>query len=296
MPLLAVASAQASTTVGIFGILDEIRFEPDRFLPDTICIGGVFVLPRPVSSGLHLPPQRGYLYFSLETQFAEATLRDWDALEAATGTGQVVGFGRYWVASERADGIVNSSLEAELVPDCTTALARAYPQPSERGVVTTFDTPEDICPRFGRSSGEIVAALSAAYAPDVDRPAPPVCEERIGLLASSDLDSAHRAQSRDPAWADGAEAVILEQIAQSGVELADIRLDCRETVCRAFFVFPSREYQESAGNRLVATAIGEAPGFARGAKIARSRDGPPTVEYYRQREVLPVTRGGDDAP
>ena len=151
-------TAQASTVVGIFAIVDRVEFEPDNIAPQRIRLSGVFVVPVPVSSGLHKPPVRGTLCFTLLPEMAEAVLRDWSSLEASAGTGQVVGFGEYWVVTAR-NGLStkNTSLSVDF-ESC-----QPYPVPNRRAVVTAFDTMEDKTPRFGEPSMAIVSKLVAAH-------------------------------------------------------------------------------------------------------------------------------------
>jgi hypothetical protein len=149
--------------------------------------------------------------------------------------------------------------------------------------VTVFDDADDICPRFGQPSVRIVAQLHEAHSPGSTREEPPACPDLIGLVDPSDLDSAFGEQARDDEWADASEALILKRFANApGLKLSDLRVECRDTICRVHAVFPSREYQATTGNRLVAQALQELPGFARGAKVNRSHR-EPAVDYHFQR-------------
>lgn len=288
---LLATQAVASTTVGIYAIVDEVAFEPSDFEPERVWISGVFVVPQPLSSGLHRPPLRGHLYFSLNPDAPRATRGDWDALQAVAGTGQVAGFGEYWMpcSKTRSEGFsnlpadANCSFEATVLSDRSAAVSEPYPAPSSAGVVTTFDAPDDVCPRFGRPSVQIIVDLREAHSPGVVQREPPVCAERIGLVSSSSLDSAFVTQTRDAEWAQATESLILRRLAQApGLELAELGVECRDTICHIRLAFPSREYQEIAGNRLAADALNELPGFAPGGKILPPRDAP-TVDYYLQR-------------
>jgi hypothetical protein len=146
-----------------------------------------------------------------------------------------------------------------------------------------FDDSDDICPRFGQSSVEIIARLREAHSPGGNRDQPPVCEERIGLVDSSDLDSAFDTQTRDDEWADAAETLILKRVADApGLKLSDLRVECRDTICLIHAAFPTREYQETTGNRLVADALQDLPGFAPGGKGIPPRH-EPTIDFYFQR-------------
>src|SRR5690349_18141296 len=94
--------AVASTRVAVYAIVDAIDFEPSSFEPERAWISGVFVVPVPISSGLHAEPARGHLYLSLDPSQAAATRADWEALRANAGTGRVVGFGEYWMPCSRS--------------------------------------------------------------------------------------------------------------------------------------------------------------------------------------------------
>lgn len=83
---------------GLYAIIDAVTFEPTERSAERIRISGIFIVPVAVSSGLHMAPLRGYLYLSLVPGVEPATKRDWADLAAVAGTGQVVGFGEYWVS------------------------------------------------------------------------------------------------------------------------------------------------------------------------------------------------------
>jgi len=290
---LVAAPVFASTRVAVYAIVDGIDFEPSSFEPERAWISGVFVVPAPISSGLHQAPARGHLYLSLSPANAEATRRDWEALKANAGTGRVVGFGEYWMrcslvrsAPELPPDAEHANCSAEITvveTDRTRATAEPYPAPSNEGVVTVFDSEDDICQRFGQSSAEIIATLREAHSPGSVRDEPPACPEWAGLVASSDLDSAFVEQARDAEWAGASEALILKRLADApGLKLSELRVECRDTICRLHAAFPTRDYQESTGNRLVADALQELPGFAPGGKGIAPRE-TPTITYYLQR-------------
>ena len=98
--LWATPSA-ASTRVGIYAIIDEVTFEPPDREPDRVWISGTFVVPSPISSGDHGAPTHGHLYFSLNPNAREVTRNEWAVLGKAAGTGEVVGFGEYWMSCAR---------------------------------------------------------------------------------------------------------------------------------------------------------------------------------------------------
>src|SRR5262245_61748707 len=229
--ILMAAPVLASTRVAVYAIVDAIDFEPSSFEPERAWISGVFVVPVPISSGLHAQPSRGHLYFSLNPTDPGATRRDWDALRAAARTGKPVGFGQYWMSCSRrgfpaaAPPDSNCSFETTLQTDRTRAAPEPYPIPSDEGVVTVFDADDDICPRFGLPSAQIVAKLREAHSPGSAHETPSVCPERVGLIDSSDLDFAFVEQKRDDEWADASEALILKRIADSpNLKLSELRV------------------------------------------------------------------------
>jgi hypothetical protein len=285
-----VTPSIASTRVAVYAIVDDIAFEPSSFEPERVWISGVFATPTPISSGLHEAPRRGHLYFSLNTADPRATRREWEALQASAGTGRAVGFGQYWMPCSRsaasgfpASDTANCSFEVELHSDRTLAAPDPYPTPSSEGVVTVFDHDDDICPRFGLPSVQIIAAMQKVHSPGSTPTKPPICAATAGLLPSSYLGWAFDDQTRDDGWAGATESLILQRFADApGLKLADLRVECRETICRIHLAFPSSEYQDSKGNELAAKALDKLPGFADGGQIIPSRWGP-TLDYYLQR-------------
>lgn len=285
--------AMTSTRVGVYAIIDDVTFEPSDFEPERVRISGMFVVPQPISSGLHQLPSRGHLYFSLNHDAESTTRWDWEALKKAAGTGQVVGFGRYWMPCSNLRSIrlpklsedANCSLEVNVHTDASTATPEPYPVPSLEGVVTDFD--DDLCARFGKPSVLIVYELREAYSPGIVQDEPPVCPGSVGLISNSRLDSAFDTQTRDSEWADDAEALILGRLTGApGLTLSGLDVECRDTICHISLVFPSREYQEAEGNRLAADALNELPDFAEGGKIIPPRN-EPTMDYYLQRRKAP---------
>ena len=158
---------------GIYAIVDVVAFEPNVGPPERVRITGTFVIPLPVSSGLHQSPQRGMLYFSLTPEREASVRKDWAALAAAAGTDRVVGFAEYWVSRPLAPGdrayeaggrggTMNTSLVVNLHAPGAFAEPEPYPLPHELGVITDFERPGDQNPRFGRPSAEIIAELQEA--------------------------------------------------------------------------------------------------------------------------------------
>jgi hypothetical protein len=96
--LFAAANLIAKGSVGLYGIIEKIIFEPSEQAPERIQIWGVFAV---VDGGLTRPgatsqPQSGYLYFKLPDGSARSSARtEWMDLKAVAGTGQAIGFGNW---------------------------------------------------------------------------------------------------------------------------------------------------------------------------------------------------------
>jgi len=150
---------------GVYAIVDAVTFEPTASAPERIRISGTFIVPRPVSSGLHMAPRRGYLYFSLVPGAESAAKSDWGELAAAAKTGQVVGFCEYWVSRpdpNRPVGTVNTSLVVQLHQEGEPSDPEPYPLPHEKGVIKVFESADDVNPRFGKPSAVLITDLREA--------------------------------------------------------------------------------------------------------------------------------------
>src|SRR5262249_417963 len=130
--------SSASTRVGIYAIIDDVVFEPSDLEPERVLISGTFVLPVPITSGEHARPASGMLYFSLNPAAPGPTRTDWRALRKAAGTGEVVGFGEYWMSCANTRALESAlrnpashcSFEATVQSDRTKLVPEAYPAPS----------------------------------------------------------------------------------------------------------------------------------------------------------------------
>jgi hypothetical protein len=100
--LLALSSgvAHASDIVGVYSLISSVTFEPNADHPQRIVVSGVFAMSKPQEqrasfSDDYLPPQRGYLYFTLPTDArqAEMVLKEWTDIKAVAGTGKPIAFG-----------------------------------------------------------------------------------------------------------------------------------------------------------------------------------------------------------
>lgn len=95
--LLAASSLSASGSVGIYGIVEKVIFEPNEKVPEHIQVWGAFAFLENQSNTIS-EVKRGYLYFRLPLgggQDLENVKTEWKDLQVIAGTGQAVAFGRW---------------------------------------------------------------------------------------------------------------------------------------------------------------------------------------------------------
>lgn len=127
-------------TIGIYGIVDKVEFEPSEKSPERVRIWGVFVVPVQMSSGGYKAPQRGYLYFRIAPGMERVARQEWADLKALAGTGQVIGFAQYWVANpDDPSGNPHHSLVVPVHRDGDAVVPDVYPLPHASGIVKTGD-------------------------------------------------------------------------------------------------------------------------------------------------------------
>src|SRR5438552_12323190 len=91
---LSLGIAHGSDFVGAYALISKVTLEPGADNPQRIQISGVFALADPKDRNSYLPPQRGYLYFTLPPlQSADQARKEWSDLKNIAGTGKVVALG-----------------------------------------------------------------------------------------------------------------------------------------------------------------------------------------------------------
>ena len=97
---LSLGVAQASDIAGVYSLISSVTMEPSADHPQRMVISGVFAMSKPEARRTsfnddYLPPQRGFLYFSLPSDPAKAemVLKEWNDIRAVAGTGKVIAFG-----------------------------------------------------------------------------------------------------------------------------------------------------------------------------------------------------------
>ena len=159
--LLSLTTAPAlakDCTIGIYGIIHRVTFEPGNATPSAIRIAGEFVVPVPVSTCGYQAPQRGYLYFRIRPGMEQAMRAEWNRLKAVAGTGRVVGFADYWVPNASDPmGNPHTSLDVRVHSFNDHAPPGAYPLPNSRGVVERGDKAD---PAFSSIAQQLKTASS----------------------------------------------------------------------------------------------------------------------------------------
>jgi hypothetical protein len=114
--ILAMAHPSTSGLVGIYGIIEKVVFEPGDGTPERVQLWGAFAYADGAigQERSWSPARRGYLYFKLpaasvaSTSDLELIKREWADLEAAAGTSQALGFGR-WGYIGRFEDVVRAT-------------------------------------------------------------------------------------------------------------------------------------------------------------------------------------------
>jgi hypothetical protein len=87
------AKAFASDPVGIYALIDRVVIEPSDSQPERIQIFGAFSFAVRNFGDQYSPPVRGYLYYLLPAEKAQAARAEWADMQKVAGTGQIIAFG-----------------------------------------------------------------------------------------------------------------------------------------------------------------------------------------------------------
>ncbi len=99
--LFSAVKSWASDPIGIYGIVEKVVFEPSESSPQRIQIWGAFALTDGQGGDAYLPPQRGYLYYTITPGKEDICRKEWADLKAVAGTGQGIGFGSRYSTKSR---------------------------------------------------------------------------------------------------------------------------------------------------------------------------------------------------
>ena len=89
---LGATSAFASDPVGIYALVDKVVFEPNETSPERVQVRGAFAIAEGYGY-TYKKAERGYLYYKLNADKANACRNEWSDLKSVAGTGQIVAFG-----------------------------------------------------------------------------------------------------------------------------------------------------------------------------------------------------------
>ncbi len=82
----------ASDPVGLYGLIEKVKFEPSDEKPERVVLWGSFSVAQGERGEQYKLPEKGYLYFSLPEKKPEVALKEWSDLKSIAGQKEVVGF------------------------------------------------------------------------------------------------------------------------------------------------------------------------------------------------------------
>jgi hypothetical protein len=91
---------RASGPIAVFALLDRVVLEPNDNAPTRIQLWGTFSVAKERYSGEYRAPEKGYLYYKLESNMEQPTRSIWADLKKVAGSGEVVGFGGGYASRE----------------------------------------------------------------------------------------------------------------------------------------------------------------------------------------------------
>jgi hypothetical protein len=185
-----------------------------------------------------------------------------------------------WLATNlrgRSQSPADRSLEAQATINAPAAPSPVLPEPK-----ATLEDESAVAavPREESTEGVSTPGHDSEQRSE---PIDPLTSQRARMDAAMSaawaLSPAFRSETRDRTWAETAEAELSSRIAQAaGLELTTLRIECRETVCRIDFTFPSRENMQTSGGAMATAAVNGTPGYKTGGLILLGEDG--TLTYY----------------
>ena len=94
--LFSGATVSASDPVGLYALIDKVKFEPSDDKPERIVISGAFSVAEGERGEKYKSPEKGYIYFSLPEKKQDVALKEWSDLKSVAGKNEVVGFSTRW--------------------------------------------------------------------------------------------------------------------------------------------------------------------------------------------------------
>ena len=99
--VFSASEVQASDPVGVYCVIEKVVFEPNEAKPNRIQVWGAFSLSDGKSGDGYLPPQYGYMYFTIAPVQERAAFAEWTDLKKVAGTGDLIAFGGRYAANGR---------------------------------------------------------------------------------------------------------------------------------------------------------------------------------------------------
>jgi hypothetical protein len=90
--LFSGISAWASDPVGIYALIEKVKFEPNDEHPERIVVWGTFSVADGERGGKYTSPEKGYIYFTLPEKKSDVALKEWSDLKSVAGKNEVIGF------------------------------------------------------------------------------------------------------------------------------------------------------------------------------------------------------------
>jgi hypothetical protein len=95
--LLATAGTTwASDPVGIYALVEKVKFEPSDDKPERLVVWGTFAVAEGDRGEKYKSPEKGYIYLTLPEKKSDVALKEWADLKNVAGKNEIVGFSTRW--------------------------------------------------------------------------------------------------------------------------------------------------------------------------------------------------------
>ncbi len=142
----------ASDPMGVYSLVGDVQYEPDKLNPDRIRVYGVHALSyRPKEGerrnwGIYTDPAPGYLYFTCPPGQLDVCQLQWQDLEKAIGAPRCAAYGNRYDTDPEPNGRLRPRGESPADPD-------RYP--IGQGVTMTDRGMDDICGRIRKAAADL---------------------------------------------------------------------------------------------------------------------------------------------
>ncbi len=161
-------AALASDPMGVYSLVGDVQYEPDKLNPERIRIHGVHALSyRPQEGprrnwGIYTDPAPGYLYFACPSGRLDVCQMQWQDLEKAAGGARCAAFGSRYDTDPEPNGRLRARGEPPADPD---------PYPIGQGVTMVDRGTDDVCQKLRQAAADLGTPIAApTEAPPTDPP------------------------------------------------------------------------------------------------------------------------------